>query len=223
MKLSALPIWANADALPGPDDPAGPLQRIFTGGASYQLKASDMRDSDDALVRQSQNGDTAAFEALIEIYQHMIHSLTFRMTGSIEDADDLAQETFIHAYQQIASYRGDSRFSTWLYRIAINLCCTWRRRERRRHEITSNWAAENQGPAQVDDPTVNRDAAAQMQEVLLVLPPKQRAAILLTVYDGLNHAEAAKALNCSETTISWRIFTARRKLRQLLTRKEFTP
>jgi len=182
-----------------------------------------MRDPDEALVRQSQNGDTAAYAELIRTHQRMIHSLAFRMTGSMADAEDLAQETFILAYRQIASYRGDSKFSTWLYRIAINVCLTWRRRETRRTEVTAHWAVETDGRQHQTEEPVGGDMTSRMHEALLKLPAKQRAAIMLTLYDGLNHAEAAEVLNCSETTVSWRIFAARRKLRQLLTMNGISP
>ena len=105
-----------------------------------------MCDPDEALVLQSQSGDPAAFAELIRKHQRMIHSLTYRMTGSLADAEDLAQETFIHAYRQIGSYRGAAKFSTWLYRIAINACLTWRQRETRRVEATADWAAKNAPP-----------------------------------------------------------------------------
>lgn len=176
-----------------------------------------MCDSDEALVLQSQSGDLAAFAELIRKHQRMIHSLTYRMTGSLADAEDLAQETFIHAYRQIGSYRGASKFSTWLYRIAINACLTWRQREMRRVEAAANWAQTNGAPqAAGEGPEAGNEWSERMQEALLKLPAKQRAAIVLTIYDGLNHAEAARVLGCSETTVSWRVFAAKQKLKRWL-------
>ena len=176
-----------------------------------------MCDPDQALVLQSQNGDPAAFAELIRNHQRMIHSLTFRMTGSLADAEDLAQETFINAYRQIGSYRGTSKFSTWLYRIAINACLTWRRRETLRVEATSNWVEAN-GASQAagQEPEAGSGWSGRMHAALLKLPAKQRAAIMLTLHDGLNHAEAAEVLSCSEATVSWRVFAARRKLKRWL-------
>ena len=171
-------------------------------------------------VRQSQNGDQAAFEALIQSYQQMIHSLTFRMTGSVADAQDLAQETFIRAYQHLDSYRSTAKFSSWLYRIAVNACLDWRRREIRRGELNTQWsdaqAGEMPGPGA---PTEADELSREVQSALMELPEKQRAAIVLTVYGGHNHVEAAAILGCSEPTVSWRIFSARRKLKKILSRK----
>jgi RNA polymerase sigma-70 factor (ECF subfamily) len=162
-------------------------------------------------VRRSQSGDSEAFEALVQRYQHMIHALTFRMTGSSADAEDLAQEVFIRAYRQLGSFRGDAKFSSWLYRIGVNTCLNWKKSAQRREKLHQDWADcdhSTSGPP--------GELAVRVQEALLRLPAKQRAAIVLTVYDGLNHAEAARMLGCSETTISWRIFVARKQLKKCL-------
>lgn len=178
-----------------------------------------MGDSDEekTWVAQSRNGDHAAFEALIRKHQTMIHSLTFRMTGSVADCKDLAQETFVRAWQQLDSYLGDSKFSSWLYRIAVNACLDWRRREQRRGQMHARWSESMEaGREDGRDAGETDELSRTVQAALMKLPPKQRAAIVLTVYGGHNHAEVAKMLNCSETTVSWRIFSARRKLKQLL-------
>jgi RNA polymerase sigma-70 factor (ECF subfamily) len=177
-----------------------------------------MCEPDDALVRQSQQGDLAAFETLIRKHQRMIHSLTFRMTGSLDDAADLAQETFVRAYRNVALYRGDCKFSTWLYRIAINVCLTWRDHEKVRTQINRNWSENQAIEEEGEHANCGEQLNAKLHAALLKLPAKQRAAIMLTMYDGMSHAEAAQVLNCSETTVSWRVFTAKRKLKYLLSR-----
>ncbi len=156
-------------------------------------------------------GDPEAFETLVRRYQRMVHALTFRMTGSAADADDLAQETFIQAYRHLGDFRGQSRVSSWLYRIAVNQCLNWLKRRQRQERLHEEVTGLDPRPAEPD-----AALADQIQAALMELSPPQRAAIVLTVYDGLTHAEAAAALGCSETTISWRIFVARRKLRKLL-------
>jgi RNA polymerase sigma-70 factor (ECF subfamily) len=169
-------------------------------------------DEEQEWIRKSRQGDHTAFEALIMCHQRMIHSLAYRMTGSLADAEDLAQETFIHAFRQLDTYRGDAKFSSWLYRIAMNLCLNWKKREARQREIISSWGEQENISS--DSGGVAR--LQQIQDALLKLSPKQRAAVVLTTYEGLNHAEAARALGCSETTVSWRLFAARAKLKKLL-------
>jgi RNA polymerase sigma-70 factor, ECF subfamily len=200
------------------------IQRILPSAGSDCSIAHCMADADKDLVLQSQNGSAAAFETLIRTHQTMIHALTFRMTGSSADAEDLAQETFIRAYEQINHFNGSAKFSTWLYSIAVHACLNWRRNEARRFRAQASCAEEmlaKNPDAQIS--SVENEMAQQAQAALLKLPAKQRAAIVLTIYDGLNHAEAAKVLRCSETTISWRVFAAKRKLKHWLTANEKKP
>ena len=178
-----------------------------------------MADTDEELqwIAQSRNGDHAAFGELIRKHQQMIHTLTFRMTGSVADCQDVAQEAFVRAYQQLDSFQGTAKFSSWLYRIAVNACLDWRRREQRRERLLHDWSLEATGQSAGDGGGTDGDELGrEVQAALMKLPAKQRAAIVLTVYGEQNHAEAAKALNCSEATVSWRVFSARRKLKKLL-------
>ena len=168
-------------------------------------------DEEREWIVRSQQGDHEAFAQLVKRHQQMIHALTFRMTGSLADSEDLAQETFLSAYRNLAGYRAEARFSTWLYRVAMNHCLNWRGHQKRQGELAEQWRAEQDQSAAPDNGNL-----PLVQEALLKLDPKQRAAIVLTVQDGLNHAEAARILGCSETTVSWRVFAARRKLRWLL-------
>lgn len=132
------------------------------------------------------------------------------MTGSLTDAEDLAQEIFIRAYRQLGHFRGDAQFSSWLYRIGINTCLNWQKSRQRRERLHEEFAGQDPNPSHSDEITV------KVQAALLKLSAKERAAIILTVYEEMNHAEAARALGCSETTISWRVFMARKKLKQWL-------
>lgn len=170
-----------------------------------------MTDDDQGWVERSLQGDHEAFETLVRRYQRMIYALAYRMTGSATDAEDLTQETFIRAHEQLAGYRAEAKFSSWLYRIAVNQCLNWRKRAARREQVLHEWQAQSDVQSAPD-----AALAQKVQDALLQLKPRQRAAIVLTVYDGLNHADAARVLGCSETTVSWRLFAARAKLKRLL-------
>ena len=178
-------------------------------------KFTGMTEMDDETdwVARSRAGDPDGFEPLVRCYQRMIHTLTYRMTGSLADADDLAQETFIRAYHQMPRFRGESKFSSWLYRIAVNLCLEWRAREARRSRVQHDWAESDQTDRQspISDPRSDG-----IQTALMELSPKQRAVIVLTVYEEMSHAEAAAILGCREATVSWHAFAARRRLAQLM-------
>ena len=166
-------------------------------------------------IQNSLAGDTEAYAAIVKEHQKMVHAVAFRMTGSLADAEDLTQETFLRAFRQIDSFRGESKFSTWLCQIAVNLGLNWCARENRRDDIHSEWAAdaisENDSRGGFPD-----ELSRRVQNALDRLPAKQRAAIVLTIYENQTHAEAAKTLNCTEATVSWRVFTARQKLKRLL-------
>src|ERR1039457_864856 len=161
------------------------IQRIPPLRLSGLVKERRMADADAELVLQTQNGSPAAFEELIRQHQRMIHSLTFRMTGSLADAEDLAQETFLRAYEQIGAFRGTAKFSPWLYRIAVNPCLNWRQSEARRFQLYSH-AAEEISARHDNEENSSGDQANEVQAALLKLPAKQRAAIVLTIYDGMN-------------------------------------
>ncbi len=165
-------------------------------------------------VRLGRGGDAEALGALVERYQRMVHAVTFRMTGSMADAEDLAQETFLRAFRRLDTFRGEARFSSWLCQIAVHTCLNWSKREKRRSEVHRAWA-ENEAPGEAVAPTPS-GAGERVAAALARLPPKQRAAVVLTVYEGLSHAQAAVALGCSETTDSWRLFAARAKLKRWL-------
>lgn len=188
------------------------------------MKTDRMGDPDAALVCESQRGDPRAFESLVRRHQHMIHALLWRMTGSLQEAEDLAQETFVRAWEQLPRFRQEAKFSTWLCRIAIHACLNWRQREDRRQRALEAYGRRLACEVGSGDSTPEAEARMQrVQELLLKLPAKQRAAIVLTVYQGLNHAEAARALGCSETTVSWRVFAARRKLKRWLEQANSRP
>jgi RNA polymerase sigma-70 factor (ECF subfamily) len=175
-------------------------------------------DEEQDWIRQSRNGDPEAFAALVTRYQRMIHSLTFRMTGSLGDAEDLSQETFVQAFRRLDGFREEVKFSSWLYRIAVNLCINWRKSRTRRERAHTNWAEHEAivGGKCAAMSSAELENTRRVQEALMKLPAGQRAAVILTLYDGMSHAEAARALGCSEPTVSWRMFTARAKLRRLL-------
>lgn len=172
-------------------------------------------DDESKLIERCLAGDPEAYAALVNQYQKMIRAITFRMTGSLEDAEELAQDAFVRGYQQLSSFGGGAKFSTWLCRIAINLSLDWRRRENRRHNSYSKWAAEI---ISENSPTGGfpDELSRQVQCALNRLPAKQRAAIVLTVYENQSHAEAARTLGCTEATLSWRVFAARQKLKRML-------
>jgi RNA polymerase sigma-70 factor (ECF subfamily) len=183
--------------------------RQFSKLVKLTMAGAAVTQNDPTLEGSREPND--CFEDLVREHQRMIHSLCYRMTGCLADADDLTQETFLQAYQHLKGFRAESRVSSWLYRIAVNQCLNWRKRVVRREQFLVEWSQEI---GSGDEPRGPR--AQQVQEALLKLSPEQRAVVVLTTYDGLSHAQAARVLECAETTVSLRLFTARRRLKRLL-------
>lgn len=186
------------------------------------LSAPDLTAAPDGLpdrrVALARAGDEAAFGELIREHQNMIHALAYRMTGSTEDAADLAQDTFVKAWQRLGTFRGDCSFGTWVHRIALNLCLNWRERTERSRRVNAGLEQEAQMSSPAGHDLAGREAERlrRVNEALQRLKPADRAAVVLTVFEGLNHAKAARQLGCAETTVSWRVWLARRQLRKWL-------
>ncbi len=160
-------------------------------------------------VRLAQEGAAEAFGAIFDLYYPMIFRLAYRLCGQREDAEDVAQDTFVKAARSLSRYRGDSSFRTWLYRIAVNAASDYRRKNRR--HIAETLPAEIEAEKTRPSPMSER-----LLEALEQLPPAQRSAIVLTAFEGMNHAEAAAVLGCAESTVSWRIFSAKKMLKKTL-------
>lgn len=172
-------------------------------------------DNDIKLVKSAVNGDGSAFECLVNRHYMLVYRTAYKWCGIKEDAEDVTQEVFVKLARAIHNFKGDSAFTTWLYRIAINTAKDFHRKSSTK---TSNEAAYWQDKA--IEATVAEDnnpvSSAQLYATLDKLPLKLKEAVILVLAEGLSHKEAAVTLNCAETTVSWRIFQARRKLKKLL-------
>jgi RNA polymerase sigma-70 factor (ECF subfamily) len=167
------------------------------------------------VIRQVLDGDTAAFELLVLRYQQTIFRLAQRMTRNVEDAKDITQEAFVQAYRSLGRFQGQSSFSTWLYRIAVNLCLNRLKASRREHagDVDGSFpdAREDSLSALLTSER-DRALAAAIQE----LPPQQRATLTLRVHQGLSHREIAQVLDCAEGTAKANYFHAIRTLQRKL-------
>ncbi len=152
-------------------------------------------------------------DAFVHEHRRLVFSICYRMTGCVQDAEDLSQETFVQAFRNYAQFRGESQISAWLRRIAVNQCLNWKARRARLESLHQSFAENLEAG---EEPGQDIDCSQAVHEALMKLKPAHRAAVVLTTYEGLSHAEAASALGCSETTVSWRLFVARRQLKKSL-------
>ncbi|MFC4728324.1 RNA polymerase sigma factor [Coralloluteibacterium thermophilus] len=178
--------------------------------------ADDGADPDLELVLRIGRGDQAACAAFVERYIDRVQRLATRLTGNREDAEEATQEVFIKVWQQAARWTpGNARFSTWLYRVATNVCYD-RLRRRREHEPmeAADHVSGGDTPEQVmGEVQRERDVAAALD----ALPERQRAAIVLCHYEGLSQREAAATLEVSEEALESLLARGRRSLRRSLT------
>jgi len=165
-------------------------------------------------VRACQRGDREAFDRLVERYQRTVYRLCYRYVDNHEDANDLAQETFLRAYRSIGRFRGDSAFSTWLYRIAVNTCLNFRSARRPSAALLSDTLADRGEGAQAA--VERQDEARRVRAAVARLPERQRATLVLKVYQELTHEEVAAILGSSVGTVKANLFHALRNLRKLL-------
>jgi RNA polymerase sigma-70 factor (ECF subfamily) len=180
----------------------------------------DVRRADLELAKRCRNGDAGAFEELYRAHAGRLFSLTSRMMGSPQDAEDLLQEVFLHAYRKLGSFRGESSLGTWLYRLGMNQCLDHLRgRQVRMNQATDSLeddgASEPVTPSPATPIAVNR---IDLERAIGRLPEGCRAAFLLHDVEGFEHHEVAAILGVSEGTSKSQVHKARLKLRAMLRR-----
>ena len=168
---------------------------------------------DHRLALDAAQGDRAAFERLVTRHYDRIHALAWRFMGGPPDSEDLAHDVCVALGRKIASYRGEARFTTWLYQVVLNAA-----RDRMRRN--SSAARARDGFAEIDALWRGADAdrkrgAAWLRACIAVLPPDLRETAVLVFDEGLRHAEAGEILGISEGTVSWRLSEIRKKLKAM--------
>jgi RNA polymerase sigma-70 factor (ECF subfamily) len=190
---------------------------------SVALPRQIMTWTDEELVARSRTGDTESFNQLVRRWERPIFALAYRTLGREEDARDVTQETFLRAFRALPGFKGDAKFSSWLYRIALNLCRDWMRRDRRApmvdvpegveiHEL----AADKREVASVEDLAARAELSGAVAEAMEKLPEEQRTAIILKEYHGLTFQEIAELMNCPLSTAKTRLYQGLALLRRYL-------
>ena len=186
-----------------------------------------MSADDLSLIQECRKGNTAAFGELVSRYQDRLFNTVVRLADNAEDARDVVQEAFLHAYQSLHSFKGDSLFFTWLYRIAVNTAISMKRKKRLVLRIQP--AGEGGGAIEPLDPSeTNRPGHAmemaeeerRVHEALQKLSTEHRAVLIMKDMDGMKYEEMAEVLDVPVGTIRSRLHRARLEMRDLLLRDE---
>lgn len=185
-----------------------------------------MSEGDGELVRAAQKGDEGAFRQLVERYQRRIFQLALGMLKDPDEAMDIAQETFVRVHKYLPSFKGDSSFFTWTYRIGMNLCLDAQRRQGRVQRVDAADSDEAEVEAAMDPPShalsgpsrqvLNAELRKKIEEALSTLSDNHRAILLLRELDGLSYEELANVLGIRKGTVMSRLFHARLKMQKKL-------
>ena len=183
--------------------------------------------SDEELVARSMAGDTDSFNQLILRWERPIYALAYRQIGREEDARDVVQDAFLRAFRALPGFKGQAKFSSWLYRITLNLCRDWMRRQRRAPFVptpegvddVADLASPDDGTTEtVEDLVTRKNLSQHVARAMRLLPEEQRSAILLKEYHGLTFQEIAELQGCPLSTVKTRLYQGLTVLRRELTR-----
>jgi RNA polymerase sigma-70 factor (ECF subfamily) len=179
--------------------------------------------TDEELVARSIGGDVDSFNQLILRWERPIYALAYRVIGREEDARDVCQETFLRAFRALPGFKGQAKFSSWLYRIALNLCRDWIRRQRRAPIVQPPEGVElvdlasERGPVEsIEELVARRELGSVVAEAMTLLPEEQRTAIILKEYHGMTFQEIANLQGCPLSTVKTRLYQGLTVLRRHL-------
>jgi RNA polymerase sigma-70 factor (ECF subfamily) len=182
--------------------------------------------TDEDLVARSRGGDVDSFNQLILRWERPIYALAYRVIGREEDARDVCQDTFLRAFRALPGFKGEAKFSSWIYRIALNLCRDWIRRQRRTPVVQMPEDAEAVERMAVRDPVesiedlvARKELSAVVAEAMAVLPEEQRTAIILKEYHGMTFQEIAELQGCPLSTVKTRLYQGLTVLRRNLEKR----
>ena len=189
-----------------------------------------MNWTDEELVARSRGGDLDSFNQLILRWERPIYALAYRVIGREEDARDVCQETFLRAFRGLPGFKGEAKFSSWLYRIALNLSRDWIRRQRRAptvqlaEGVDPGDVAAERGPVEsIEDLVSRRELSAVVEEAMALLPEEQRTAIVLKEYHGMTFQEIADLQGCPLSTVKTRLYQGLSVLRRHLEKNGRVP
>lgn len=182
-----------------------------------------MTVTDEELVTRSMGGDQDSFNQLVLRWERPIYALAYRVIGREEEARDVCQDTFLRAWRALPGFKGQAKFSSWLYRIALNLCRDWIRRQRRAPVMQMpegvdplEMAAEHEPAESIETLVARRELSAVVEEAMTLLPEEQRTAIILKEYHGMTFQEIADLQGCPLSTVKTRLYQGLSVLRKHL-------
>lgn len=198
------------------------MVRTFTMKLQTSVSALADHDSDESLVRRARDGDYSAFEKLFERHRLMVYRFAYQMTQKRDDAEDLVQEAFVRAYQNLPRYRDEAKFTTWLLRIVTNLCTDQARMSQRRNHLEQREATDSLDWMTIghfENPVDNLEQEqrrAMIRKALMALPEHHRMMIVMRDLEDKEYDEIASVCKTSIGGAKLRVLRARRALKDRL-------
>ena len=177
---------------------------------------------DSRLIEEVRHGERSAYGELVARYEKKLLRTIYRMVGNTQTAEDLAQETFLRAYDRLDRFDNSKRFGPWLFQIGVNQAIDWLRRHRRHHQISLSEMTRGEGELDVADPDARpqRELSQEVHHVLAQIPLKYRTVLMLRDLEGFPCSEVAAIIGRSEPTVRWRLAKARQMFREHWERRE---
>ena len=172
--------------------------------------------TDSDLIDRARNGDHLSYAALVDCHYMTVYRYAFKWCRCKEDAEDITQEVFIRLVDKIQLFDGRAKFTTWLYRLTANCAKDYARKSNRWMDRKLPDPPDYEASPSANPGPEDTIITKSILTVIDLLPDKLKEAVLLIYAEGLNHKEAAEVIGCAETTVSWRIYQAKRKLRKIL-------
>ena len=193
--------------------PDAPGERLESRVNAHAIPMRSDRTTEDDLIRRAAAGDVRALEALYREHVGAVYALCLRMVGDERRAEELTQDTWVRVWERLPSFRFESAFPTWLYRVASNVVLEAERRLRRRERRTPGWTRPEDAPSCLDQRVVDRIV---LERAIATLSPRARAVFVLHDLEGHTHPEVSEILDIAEGTSRAHLFAARERLRRVL-------
>ncbi len=183
------------------------------------------REEESAIIAKVLDGDADAFEPLVTANKNFVYNIALKMLSNPEDAFDVSQEAFVKAYRSLKDFKGDSSFSSWLYRITANMCLDFMRKNKKRRAASIVYLDDDNDLKEFDLPDTRFDPETELErkelgrainDALTLLPEDQRSILLLRELNGMSYAEISDILNLETGTVKSRLFRARARLAKIL-------
>ena len=183
---------------------------------------------EEKIIKQLKNGDFSNYDKIVDSYKNRVFGMAYKFTNDYDETQDLAQEVFLKIYRQIKNFRGDSKLSTWIYRISVNTCLDWKKKKMRIKSINfSNMVNEENKDQTIDikddsplpDEIILQDEDQRIvHDLIYELSDKYKTVLIMYHFNEMSYEDIAKALNVPQRTVETRLYRARRMLKDKISK-----